>query len=94
MCWGAILGGTVAAIGIHILLTALGVGAGLAAFSPITDTNPVANFSTGAAVVWSLCALVALAFGGLVAGRFSHSHHSGFVHGVAVSLTAPSTVLV
>ena len=84
LCWGAILGGTVAAIGIHILLTALGVGAGLATFSPITDTNPVASFSIGAAIVWTLCALVALAFGGFVAGRFSHSHHSGFVHGVLV----------
>lgn len=84
LCWGAILGGTVAAIGIHILLTALGVGAGLATFTPMTDTNPVANFSVGAAVVWTLCALVALAFGSFVAGRFSHSHHSGFVHGVLV----------
>ena len=28
VCWGAILAGTVAAIGIHLLLTALGVGAG------------------------------------------------------------------
>ena len=84
LCWGAIIGGTVAAIGIHILLTALGVGAGLAAFSPVTDTNPVASFSIGGAIVWTLCALVALAFGGFVAGRFSHSHHSGFVHGVLV----------
>ena len=50
LCWGAILGGRVAAIGIHILLTALGVGAGLATFSPITDTNPAANFSVGAAI--------------------------------------------
>ena len=84
MCWGAIIGGTVAAIGIHILLTALGVGAGLATFSPITDTEPVSNFSIGAAIVWTLCALVALAFGGFLAGRFSHSLHSGFVHGVLV----------
>ena len=54
LCWGAILGGTVAAIGIHILLTALGVGAGLATFSPITDTNPAASFSVGATIeYWS-----------------------------------------
>jgi hypothetical protein len=44
----------------------------------------VASFSLGAAIVWTLCALIALAFGGFVAGRFSHSHHSGFVHGVLV----------
>src|ERR1700733_3853692 len=84
LCWKAIFGGSVAAVGIHILLTALGVGAGLATFSPISDANPVSHFSVGAAIVWSLCALVSLWFGGLVAGRFSHSLHSGFVHGVLV----------
>ena len=95
LCWGAIFGGTVAAIGIHILLTALGVGGGLAAFTPITDTHPVANFSMGAAIVWTACALIALWFGGFVAGRFSHSLHSGFVHGILVwSLTLITTLLL
>ncbi|HEV2694465.1 MAG TPA: hypothetical protein VG347_16345 [Verrucomicrobiae bacterium] len=95
LCWGAILGGTVAAIGIHILLTALGVGGGLATFSPTTDTDPTSHFSTGAAVIWSVCALIALAFGGLIAGRFSHSLHGGFVHGVLVwSLTLIITLLL
>src|SRR5580698_10022940 len=93
LCWKAIIGGTVAAIGIHILLTTLGIGAGLATFSPMTDTNPVAHFNVGAAIVWSVCALVALWFGGLVAGRFSHSIHNGFVHGILVwSLTLIMTL--
>ena len=84
-----------AAIGIHLLLTALGAGAGLATFTPMTDTNPVATFSVGAAIVWTVCALIALAFGGFVAGRFSHSLHSGFVHGVLVwSLTLIITILL
>lgn len=95
LCWKSIIGGTVAAIGIHILLTALGVGAGLATFSPITDNNPVATFSVGAAIVWSVCALVSLAFGGFIAGRFSHSLHSGFAHGILVwSLTLIITLLL
>lgn len=95
LCWGAIVGGTIAAIGIHILLTALGVGAGLATFTPMTDANPVTHFSVGAAIVWAICALVALWFGGLVAGRFSHSLHSGFVHGILVwSLTLIITLLL
>jgi hypothetical protein len=95
LCWKAIIGGTVAAIGIHILLTALGVGAGLATFSPLTDTNPVATFSVGAAIVWTVCALVALAFGGFLAGRFSHSLHSGFAHGILVwALTLIITLLL
>ena len=95
LCWKAIIGGTVAAIGIHILLTALGVGAGLATFTPMTDTNPVASFSVGAAIVWTLGALIALWFGGFVAGRFSHSLHSGFAHGILVwSLTLIITLLL
>jgi len=93
--WSTIFGGTIAAIGIHLLMTALGVGAGLATFTPMTHANPVANFSIGAAVVWTVCALVALAFGGFVAGRFSHSHHSGFVHGILVwSLTLLISLLM
>ena len=95
LCWSAILGGTVAAIGIHILLTALGVGAGLATFTPLTDANPVVNLGIGASIVWTIGALVSLWFGGFVAGRFSHSLHSGFVHGVLVwSLTMILTVLL
>ena len=95
LCWKAIFGGTVAAIGIHILLTTLGVGAGLATFSPMTDTNPVAHFNVGAAIIWTICALVALAFGGMLAGRFSQSIHNGFVHGILVwSLTLIITVLL
>ena len=95
LCWSAIIGGTVASIGIHILLTALGVGAGLAVFTPMTDINPVVKFSMGAAIIWSFCALVSLWFGGFVAGRFSHSLHSGFVHGVLVwSLSMVLTLLL
>lgn len=95
LCWGSILGGSVAAIGIHFLLSALGVGAGLATFTPTDDADPVANVSIGAAIVWSVCALIALSFGGLIAGRFSHSLQSGFVHGVLVwSVTMIITVLL
>src|SRR5207248_2295916 len=42
------------------------------------------NFSVGATVVWSLCALAALWCGGVLAGRYSHSLHGGFVHGILV----------
>jgi hypothetical protein len=88
LCWGAVLAGTIAAIGIHLLLTALGVGAGLAIFRPMTDTNPVATFSVASAMAWSLFAIVALSFGGWVAGRFSGCPKSGLVHGLLVwSLT-------
>jgi hypothetical protein len=92
LCWRAIFGGTVAAIGIHILLTMLGVGGGLATFS---SQSTASHVSCGAAFIWTLCALVALFFGGSVAGRFSHTVHSGFVHGILVwSLTLIITVLL
>lgn len=84
LCWGAILGGTVAAIGIQILLSILGVGAGLAMFAPLTDARPAVAFSEEAAATWTGCALVALFFGAVIAGRFSQSLHGGFVHGIMV----------
>src|ERR1039457_3286430 len=84
LCWGAVLAGTITAIGIHLLLTALGIGSGLASFKPMTDTNPVAHVSVGAAITWSLFAIIALSFGGWVAGRFSFGQRSGLVHGVIV----------
>jgi hypothetical protein len=84
LCWGAIIGGTVAAIGIQILLSILGTGAGLAIFTPMTDNDAVKGFSEGAAAIWSICALVAIFFGAVIAGRFSHSVHGGFVHGILV----------
>lgn len=82
--WSAIAAGTLMAVAVHFLLGMLGVGAGLAVFFPLTDAHPGENFSVGAAVVWSLCALAALACGGVLAGRYSHSLHGGFVHGILV----------
>lgn len=93
--WSAIFGGTLAAMGIHILLSALGVGAGLGTFSPQSDQNPVINFSVGSAIIWTICALVSLGVGGVLAGRFSHSLHGGFVHGMLVwAMTLVITILI
>src|ERR1039457_2143109 len=68
LCWGAVLAGTAVAIGIHSLMIALGAGAGLTIFRPMMDANPIAHCSVGAAVVWSLFAIIAVSFGGWVAG--------------------------
>ncbi|HEX4342568.1 MAG TPA: hypothetical protein VH255_04210, partial [Verrucomicrobiae bacterium] len=95
LCWKAVFAGAVAAIGIHILLFALGVAGGLTLFTPVTDANPVAHFSIGAAIIWDVCAVVALLFGGMMAGRFSNSPQSGFAHGILVwSLTLMAAVLL
>ncbi len=93
--WGAIAGGTIVAMGIHILLSALGVGVGLSTFEPLTDSNPVGQLSVMAAILWTAGALIALWSGGYVAGRFSHSLRSGAIHGVIVwSLALVITVLM
>ena len=69
--WGSIIAGAIAATAIHMILSALGAGAGLAAFAPLNDPDPAQSFSTGAAIIWSVCALIALGFGGLIAGRLA-----------------------
>ena len=64
-------------------------------FSPLTDEKPLEHFDRGAAIIWSVCALISLWFGALLAGRFSHSWHSGFVHGILVwCLTLIITLLL
>lgn len=82
--WSAIFGGTLVAMAVHFFLGTLGVGAGLALFSPVTDAHPAENFSVGASAIWGVCSLVALWCGGVMAGRYSHSLHGGFVHGILV----------
>jgi hypothetical protein len=82
--WGAIAAGTILAMAVHFLLGTLGTGVSLGIFSPLTDAHPGDHFSLGGAVVWSLCALAALYCGGVMAGRYSHSLHGGFVHGILV----------
>ena len=84
LCWQAILAGAVVAMGVHLLLLALGAGIGLGVFSPQTDANPLDNFSTGSAIAWSICALIALYSGGWVAGCFSASPKTGAIHGIVV----------
>jgi hypothetical protein len=82
--WGAVLAGTIAALGIFLLLTTLGMGIRLTVFRHLTETHPLANFSAGAAMTWSLFAIIALSLGGWVAGRCSACLPSGCLHGALV----------
>jgi hypothetical protein len=84
LCWEAVLAGTVAAMGIYLLLATLGIGANLAVFRHLTDAHPVENFSGGAAMTWSLFAIIALSAGGWIAGRCSGCLQSGCLHGTLV----------
>jgi hypothetical protein len=84
--WGAIIAGAVTALAIHVLFMMLGAGLGLAVYSPLTDDNPVAGLSIGAVIVHSVCAIIALCLGGMVAGRFTpvRSRSTGWLHGFNV----------
>jgi hypothetical protein len=84
--WGAIIAGAVAGLAIHLLLLMLCAAIGLGAIQPATDDNPVATFSIGAAIAWSVSALISLFLGGWVAGRCAARVHSvsGATHGFLV----------
>ncbi|KFE65298.1 hypothetical protein [Hyalangium minutum] len=68
LSWGAIFGGTFVALGVWILLYALGLALG---FSSVDPNNPGSAKSAGIGTgIWSLIApLIALFVGGLVAAR-------------------------
>lgn len=84
--WGGILAGAVAGLATHILLMMALTAIGLGAAQPATDDNPVATFGLGAAIAWSVSALISLFVGGWVAGRCAARVHSvsGGVHGFLV----------
>jgi hypothetical protein len=83
--WGAIFAGGIAALGIWIMLYALGLALGLSAIDP---HDPSTLKSSGAFTgVWSLIApLIALFVGGLVAGREAGpvTKLGGAIHGLVV----------
>jgi hypothetical protein len=88
--WGAILAGAVAALGVWLMLYALGLALGLSSLDP-NDPNTLK--SSGAFTgIWSLITpLVALFVGGMVAGRGAGivTKLGGAIHGLVVwGLTA------
>jgi hypothetical protein len=84
--WSAIFAGWVAAFALQILFLMFGAGVGFAIYSPLTDANPGADFSAGAAVIQGLSAIFSLWFGGWVAGRLTPlgTRATGGLHGFLV----------
>jgi hypothetical protein len=83
--WPAIFGGTVAALAVSLVLTALGSGFGLAAASPMSDSGPSAKSLTIIAAVWLIVAQwIAGGVGGYLTGRLrtkwagTHNHEVFF----------------
>jgi hypothetical protein len=85
MSWGAIFGGAVAALGVWMMLYALGLALGLSSLDP---RDPSTLKSSGAFTgIWGLVTpLVALFVGGMVAGRGAGivTKVGGAIHGVVV----------
>jgi hypothetical protein len=85
LSWGAIFGGAVTALGLWILLYALGLAAGLTSLDP---ANPNSARSSGIFTgIWALIApLIALFVGGWVAGRGASvfSRGQGGTHGLVM----------
>jgi hypothetical protein len=80
--WGAILAGTVVALVTHLLLSLLGLSIGLGVIGP--GDGGLAEIGIGAAIWWSVSALIALFAGGWVAGRLAGIAGSmpGVLHGI------------
>jgi hypothetical protein len=94
--WGAIFGGTFVALGIWILLHALGLAAGLTALDP---ENPGSLRGVGiGAGIWSIVApLIALFLGGFVGSRTAGviDRWTGALHGAVLwGLTTVAGVLL
>jgi hypothetical protein len=88
--WGAVFGGAFVALGVWILLHALGLALGLTAINP-NDTNSLRGIGIGTGI-WSVAApLVALFLGGLVCARLAGviDRGTGAMHGAVLwGLTA------
>ncbi|WP_194774580.1 YrzE family protein [Pararhodonellum marinum] len=82
--WRAILGGTVAALSIMLILNLIGLAIGLWSIEPTEETNPLSGLGTGSIIWWVLSNLIVLFIGGFVAARVgvSFASFSGVVHGV------------
>ncbi len=85
LSWGAIFGGTFVALGVWILLYALGLALGLSSVDP---NNPGSAKSAGIGTgIWSLIVpLIALFVGGLVAARMAGvvDKMGGALHGMVL----------
>ena len=93
--WPAIIAGAVIALAIQFLLAMLGTGIGASTVDPLVNgESPSAGaFGMGAAIWWGISSLIALYFGGWIAGRLSGMPRAadGGLHGLlawALSLLA------
>jgi hypothetical protein len=81
--WGAIIGGTVAAISILLLLNLLGIVIGASTIDPMEGDQPGKGMAIGAGIWFIVSFLIALAVGGWASGRLVGvpNKKDGMLHG-------------
>ncbi len=86
MSWGAVIGGVVAALGVAILLYALGLALGLDVMVDPNDPGSLRSSGIFTSIWMLVTSLIALFVGGLVAGRGSNAltHMSASIHGLVM----------
>lgn len=87
LSWGAIFAGLFVAIGLHLVLSLLGVAIGLTAWSPSTSAGADAgDVATGVGIWAAIAALIALFVGGATTGRLAGilNRKDGMLHGVVL----------
>ncbi|MDB6452898.1 PhnA-like protein [Falsirhodobacter sp. 20TX0035] len=85
--WGAVLAGVAVALIVHVLLSLLGIGIGMATLDPGTGDNPAAStFSVASAAWYAVSGIIAAFAGGFVAARLSGraTAQIGGLHGLTV----------
>lgn len=84
--WGAILAGTVVALGVTALLGLLGLAIGFRVVDPASGSSPFNGVGIGTAIWWMATSIIALGIGGYIAGRASGlpDRNSATSHGAAV----------
>jgi hypothetical protein len=82
--WGGVFGGVLVAVGLLLLLTALGVAVGISATDP--GSTDLGSLGTGAGIWAAVSLLLALFVGGFVATRIGaiFDRTTGFFEGVLV----------
>jgi len=96
LSWGAIFAGLFVAVGLHLVLSLLGIAIGLSAWSPATPGGADAgDIATGVGIWAAVSALIALFAGGATTGRLAGilRRKDGALHGVVLwALTTVTTL--
>ena len=67
--WAAVIAGAVVAIAVHLALTELCIGSGLAIYEPTDPQSSATSVAAGTAVAWMASGLISIFVGSWVAGR-------------------------